>query len=281
MKILLLGATGLLGRCFQRTFASHQIVAVGHRHTESGPSFVSLENQNEIRSLLQLGSFSHIVNCAAIRDPEACLANPGSAYQVNAVGVEYLAALANQIGACLCHISTDYVFDGRQAPYRENDIPCPVNVYGRSKLAGEYAAKSAKRHLILRIPALYRCDLSDPRNVASVSARWLRTGQTHPQDHATVRYYTLADEVAQAAEFLLQQSVEGIIHLSAKQRTSKADFIRKLAAAIGCRTEQAPDALPATGDARPLDSHLCTEYYESLQGPAFSTIDEALTRLES
>lgn len=221
--------------------------------------------------------FTHIVNCAADRDPESCRRNPAGAYLLNAVAVEHLAAAANRFSLVLCQISTDYVFDGTNPPYREDDRPNPINLYGRTKLAGEFAAREAARHLILRVPALYRLDLSDERNCLATFAQQVRSAVCFEQDAQSIRYYTLADEVAAATRFLLEMQREGILHLSSGENTTKARLCRALCSIF----RQNPDNIidtptPATGERRPVDSHLCTDSYNELKGPSFSNLSVCL-----
>jgi dTDP-4-dehydrorhamnose reductase len=88
---------------------------------------------------------------------EVCEAAPMKAFEVNGLGVRNLAIVANGLGSTLLHISTDYVFDGsKQAPYVESDSPMPLNVYGNSKLAGEYFVRTiARKHFVVRVSGLY------------------------------------------------------------------------------------------------------------------------------
>jgi len=85
-----------------------------------------------------------IVNAAAFTDVDGCEDDPERAFAVNALGVRHLAEAAGLVGAHLCQVSTDYVFDGSlDRPYHEWDRPNPVSVYGRSKLGGELEAGPA------------------------------------------------------------------------------------------------------------------------------------------
>jgi dTDP-4-dehydrorhamnose reductase len=91
--------------------------------------------------LLQRARFiqpTHIINCAAYTHVDQAEKNPEIAFLVNATGAFFVAKVAKFINAHLMHISTDYVFSGdQQAPYCEEDTPCPLNMYGASKLEGE------------------------------------------------------------------------------------------------------------------------------------------------
>ncbi|MDP9142841.1 MAG: NAD(P)-dependent oxidoreductase, partial [Pseudomonadota bacterium] len=99
-----------------------------------------------------------IINCAAYTAVDKAESDSTLAYAVNREGAKHLAIAARQAGARMVQVSTDFVFDGRQStPYRSNDVPRPLGVYGLSKLEGEQAASSATAGdaLIIRTAWLY------------------------------------------------------------------------------------------------------------------------------
>ena len=96
-----------------------------------------------------------IVHCAAERRPDVVENHPDTASQLNVDASGNLAKEAAAIGAFLIYISSDYVFDGTNPPYREEDIPNPLNLYGKTKLEGEKAVLEnnlGKTHLFSQFP---------------------------------------------------------------------------------------------------------------------------------
>ena len=118
---------------------------------------LDLRNPNEIRRIVRNLRPQVIVNAAAYTAVDKAETEQDIAFTVNADALAILAEEANNIGAALVHYSTDYVFDGsKQAPYDETDFTNPINVYGKSKLAGESAIRqSGVLHLIFRISWVY------------------------------------------------------------------------------------------------------------------------------
>lgn len=284
MKVLITGAGGFLGRCMTTAFshAGHTVMAARHVARTRDESALDITNESECVRRTGEWQPDWIINCAAQRNPDRCVTHPIEAYQLNAIAVEHLARAAIQNGAGLCHISSDYVFSGSHPPYRETDAPTPVILYGRTKLAGEFAAQSVPRHLIIRIPALYRLDLLDPANVVTFFANTLREGRDLHLDRVTARYYTLADEVAAAVEFLLSTGRQGIIHLSSQERSTKADFAEAIATALGMPTRRIKTVTPTPGSLdRPLDTHLDASLYRTTGGPAFTNLTQALEKLHA
>ncbi|MDA8429336.1 MAG: dTDP-4-dehydrorhamnose reductase [Geobacteraceae bacterium] len=146
--ILVVGANGMLGRDVMTLIGA---AARGIDIEEI--DITSLESTDRILKTLKPKT---VINCAAYTDVDGCETNTETAMQVNGEGVAHLAMVSREIGARLVHISTDYVFNGSKgSPYVEDDAPCPLGVYGLSKLAGEMNASFNPDHLIIRTQWLY------------------------------------------------------------------------------------------------------------------------------
>lgn len=146
MKILLTGKNGQVGFELQRALAPlAEIVAVGHAECD-------LAQTDALRRLIREVAPQIIVNAAAYTAVDKAESEPALAQAINADAPGLMGEEAKRLGALVVHYSTDYVFDGRKAGfYTEDDAPNPLNVYGRTKLAGERALiASGARHLIFR-----------------------------------------------------------------------------------------------------------------------------------
>ena len=152
MRVAVLGANGQLG---QDVVAAHlaagdEVIALTHQE-------VSVESLSSLTQVLEPVRPDLVVNTAAFHNVERCETEPEPAFAVNALGARNVAMATAALGSKLIQISTDYVFDGaKAAPYVEEDMPRPLNVYANSKLAGEYFVRGANpRHFILRVSAIY------------------------------------------------------------------------------------------------------------------------------
>jgi dTDP-4-dehydrorhamnose reductase len=152
MRVTVIGANGQLGCdvCAAFSASGHEVVPLNH-------DTVDLVDYASIGANLERAKPDLVVNTAAMHNVEACEAAPLKAFEVNSLGVRNLATVANALGSVLLHVSTDYVFDGsKQAPYVESDCPMPLNVYGNTKLAGEYFVRTmARKHFVVRVSGLY------------------------------------------------------------------------------------------------------------------------------
>lgn len=149
--VWLAGNGGMLGSAVERALAAR------------GIPFIASDREVDIRERDRALEFiggrpvDWIVNCAAYTAVDRAEDEEELARSINGTGPGVLAGIAREIGATMVHLSTDYVFDGaKEGPYREDDAPNPLGVYGRSKLEGEIAvAREAQKHYIIRTAWLY------------------------------------------------------------------------------------------------------------------------------
>jgi dTDP-4-dehydrorhamnose reductase len=149
--ILLTGTTGQLGSELNRRLPKLGEVIALERND------LDLREPEKIRQVMRDAKPQLVINAAAYTAVDAAETDQATALAVNAEGPRLLALEAKKIGAMLVHFSTDYVFDGsKKVPYEETDPANPMNVYGRTKLAGERAVRSSGApHLIFRTAWIY------------------------------------------------------------------------------------------------------------------------------
>jgi len=152
MRVLVTGARGMLGTDLVCVLEEkgHEVFATDIEELDiTQPDFLSK----------MIGDICPdvVVNCAAYTNVDKAEEEPENAYQINGLGVKNLALVCEDLDIDLCHISTDYVFDGtKEGPYTPDDPPNPINAYGQSKLAGEkYIQEIMKKFYIIRTSWLY------------------------------------------------------------------------------------------------------------------------------
>ena len=131
MHVLITGAGGQLGRELVDAFAGHDVVACDH-------GALDVADRDSAMAVIISARPDAVVHAAAWTDVDGCEGDPDRAYRVNALGTRHVAQAARLVGARVCYVSTDYVFDGAaDRAYNEWDQPRPLSLYGRSKLGGE------------------------------------------------------------------------------------------------------------------------------------------------
>lgn len=191
---------------------------------------------------------SVVINCAGFTAVDRAEAEPDAARRVNVDGAAHVARAAAREGALLVHLSTDFVFDGHDAPYAPDARPRPLSAYGKSKRAGELAVLGAGgRVLLVRVQALYA---ADGHTFASRLAATLQrsTGDLALDDERLVQP-TWAPIASQCVASLARSGRTGIFHVSCAGQTTWAGFGRALAARLGLAA--AFDAVPTSALAAP------------------------------
>jgi dTDP-4-dehydrorhamnose reductase len=151
VRVLLLGHDGQVGWALRRRLPERaDVTAVSYPD-------VDYTRPADLRNLVRSVAPDVIINAAAYTSVDRAESEPEQARLINTEGPGLLAVEAGRIGATLVHYSTDFVFDGNQTrPYREDDEPCPISVYGRTKLAGDRAVLAAGgKVLVFRISWIY------------------------------------------------------------------------------------------------------------------------------
>lgn len=239
MKVMLIGANGQLGSDLKRVFGDDDLVARTHADLE-------ICNHDAVRrQVAELGP-DVVINTAAFHRVDDCEDQVEKSFQVNAYAVRNLAQACDQVGAKLVHLSTDYVFGGdQQTPYSEDDRPHPLNVYGVSKLAGEYFVRTAgPRHFVVRTTGLYGVAGSSGKggNFVELMLRLAREGKPIKVVHDQVLTPTYTLDLAQKIKELARSEAYGLYHVTSSGGCSWYEFARTIFELAGLK----PDLSPTT-----------------------------------
>ncbi len=152
-SVLVTGASGQLGRCFQKLSANFPQLDCHFFDS----SELDIQDKISLKQVFAAKEIDYCINCAAYTNVEKAEEEKEQAFAINAEALKNLAEVCERNKAVLIHFSTDYVFDGQATePYREIDVTNPINVYGASKLKGEeYVRKLCSHHFIFRTSWLY------------------------------------------------------------------------------------------------------------------------------
>ncbi|XP_029439417.1 methionine adenosyltransferase 2 subunit beta isoform X2 [Rhinatrema bivittatum] len=274
-RVLVTGATGLLGRAVYKEFSENNWNAVGYGYSRARPRFeqVNLLDTTAVHDMIQEFQPHLIVHCAAERRPDVVDRQPEAAFQLNVVVSEQLAKEAARVGAFLIYISTDYVFDGTNPPYLENDVPNPLNLYGKLKLEGEKVVlQNYEGAAVVRVPVLYGdVEKLEESAVTILFDKVQFSNKPANMDHWQQRYPTHVKDVAfvcrQLAERRLHDSsLKGIFHWSGNEQMTKYEIACAMADAFNLpRSHLRPlsDGL-VVGVLRPRNAQLDCSRLENL-----------------
>ena len=274
MKILLIGARGMLGRDLQPILSDrHEVIG---KDIEDLDITVPKQVQKEIEALQPLT----VINAAAFTDVDGCESQKDLAFKVNAEGAGHVARACRKADARLIYLSTDYVFDGTsQVPYSEEALPNPINVYGESKLQGEKAVREAEgNHLILRTAWLYG---KNGKNFVDTILRLVSQQKELRVVDDQQGSPTFSRDLSQAIAQLLEKDVRGILHVTNSGSCSWFEFAQKILETKGIpgwKTRVIPISSrqlnrPAR---RPSNSVLDCSRFKDLTGNTMRPWEEAL-----
>jgi dTDP-4-dehydrorhamnose reductase len=275
--ILVIGGAGLLGEALTCELASRGGAFVAPHESDLDLAATDLleEGVEAIRPRA-------VINAAAYTDVTRAElpAERELVFRVNRDGPAALARACRRLGLPLIHISTDYVFDGRKGrPYREGDPVHPLQVYGRSKLAGEAAIRGIlDTALIVRTSTLFGPGCRERPHYVDAVLRQARERGPLRVVRAPVSSPTYAPDLACALLLLLERGATGLVHVVNPGQCSRLELAREAVrlAGLSSRVEVLERPEPASGLDRPAYSVLDTSRYAALTGGPLRPWTEAL-----
>ena len=251
--LLVTGANGQLGNELR--------LLLGDRAVYVGREELDITDEAAVRRFLDAQNFDFIINCAAYTAVDKAEDDEAFADKLNHLAPGYLAAAAEEVGAALIQVSTDYVFDGTaHLPYTEEVAPCPNSAYGRTKLAGEEAVmQKCSRAMVIRTAWLYSIY---GNNFVKTMIRLGKEREALGVVFDQIGTPTYANDLARAIMAAINQGVvPGIYHYSNEGVCSWYDFTRAIHRLAGI----------TTCNVSPLHTH---EYPAKAPRPNYSVLDK-------
>lgn len=291
-RILIIGSNGMLGQRLTEFFSTQQDVELMCSSNEES-SFIAdtqytqvdITKKNSVKELI-LGFFpDFVINTAAYTNVDKSETERELAWKVNVVGVENIALYSWTVDAHLIHISTDYIFDGKNGPYSENDKPNPVGYYGRSKLASENSIRSSGvRFTILRTNVLY----GPAKNSRPDFVKWVISSLRNKKEIRIVTDQinnpTYIDDLVSGIQTICETKKEGVYNLGGQELLSRFDFTLRISKFFGLDSKLIKPILtkelnqPA---ARPLNSGLINLKAETELNYKPRSIEKSLEQMKA
>jgi dTDP-4-dehydrorhamnose reductase len=230
LRFLVIGAGGLVGRHIRSAAAGHDVIATYRDAARVGDLSLDIRDTDAAQRAVIQTAPDVVVLAAADAWVERCELEPELTRQVNVEAASVIAMSSNRIGALLVVFSSEYVFDGTQGEYSEEDDRRPLNEYGRQKVALENLALRGGPGLVCRTSAVFG---DDPRrkNFVCQLVDTLRSRQVFNVPSDQIVTPTYAPSMAKAVVSLAELRSTGIFHVAGPEVMSRAQFARTVAEA--------------------------------------------------
>ncbi len=281
--ILVAGGSGMLGIALRDFFkARGTAVRAVSRRAQAGCEASDVSDPRDVKALFR-EKYDYVIHSAALSDVDGCEREPLKAHAGNALTAKYLAAACAENGTPLVYVSTDYVFDGRKrTPYETGDPTGPVNVYGMTKLEGEFYAKKCPASAIVRTSWLF--GPGNPTNFVDAVKKRLASepGISVLRDQTDSPTYTrdLAAAAAAVGGFLAKDKPKDCrtFHFCNKGETTRFAMAEKIRDFMGLKEVKVAytATIPNRPAIRPAYGVLATGAYEKFFGVNIRGWEEGL-----
>jgi dTDP-4-dehydrorhamnose reductase len=239
MRILIIGSNGLLGRDLVADWTGDELIPANSRDAD-------IRELGRVRKLATQERPDWIILTAGYTDVDGSERDPDLAFAVNRDGTKNVSVVARELGAKLCFLSTDYVFDGAaNRPYEPDDPVHPLNIYGASKAAGERAVQEEAGHwLIIRTSWLFgAARVSFPEKI-------LQAGDSQPELKVVANQIgspTYTKDLACAIRELVRSDAHGILNITNSGTCSWFELAKETLRRAGRSTLVSPITAAETG----------------------------------
>jgi len=261
VKILIIGANGQMGTDLVMILRQHQLIPLTHKEIE-------VCDHQRTRRILEEYKPEVVINTSAYHRVDLCEDHLEETFKVNTYAVRNLAQICQDLGSVLVHLSTDYVFGGeKKSPYREEDLPHPLNVYGVSKLAGEYFIRQiCQTYFIIRTSGLYGVAGASGKggNFVELMIRLAQEGKPIKVVSDQILTPTYTKELAKKMTQLVETGEYGLYHVTNNGQCSWYEFARVIFELVGLH----PDLSATTSE----------EFSAKAKRPLYSVLENANLR---
>ncbi len=238
--ILTTGSNGLLGqKITEKVLAEGRVKliatakGVNRYPVKDGYGYAEMDilNPEQVKAVIEKYRPDAVIHTAAMTNVDTCEENKALCHGLNVDAVGTLLSICEEKNIQLIHLSTDFVFDGKRGPYKEEDAVNPVSYYGESKVRAEELIKNSKaNYVILRTILVYGISHDMSRsNIVLWAKGALEKASPINVVNDQWRMPTLAEDLAEACLLAVEEEARGIYHVSGKDYMSIAGLVKKVA----------------------------------------------------
>lgn len=230
-KVLIIGASGLLGKQLMKDFSKdYEVVGTYNNSKREGLLHLDMTNRSEVESVISKENPDVIIVCSAKTNVEKCELEPEDTFRINLEGIRNIADYCKN--RKIVYLSADSVFDGTKLEYTEEDAPNPINVYSLSKLRGEEVIQTLPDYLICRTARLYSYDKKSPKFI-NIMINSLREGKPIKAPIDTEGNPTFVPDLSRAIFELVKKDKKGVYHTVGDEAISFYRAALKIAEVFG------------------------------------------------
>ena len=286
-NVLIFGGNGLVGKSFEKLLKHNSEVQVysTSRSPQGNQIFCDITNPESITSSFEKTQPDLVINCTNLAGGvNFCENNPSLSEIFHFEASKTMSNLADIINIPFVLISTDYVFDGTEAPYSEDDRKNPLNVYGKHKLKAEdWIKENTSKYIIARTTNIFGWDpFTKTPNYLMQLYFGLKEQKRCNAPSFLSGNPTYVDDLSQAILDLLNKDQFGIFHVVGDSNINRYDWALKLCDLLGFdktllnNIDEAPKGIVP----RPFDSNLNTSKLQQSIGYTLSNVDEGLNKFQ-
>ena len=286
MKLFILGGSSFIGNEFvKKASFSNEVFITYHRHSLIKENFSSIqfsfpENFEILKKTIISEKPDVIINFIANTNLDYCENFKENVYELNVIFTEKICKLCTEINSKLIHISSDYVFDGKNGDYHENDQTNPVNYYGYTKQLSEEIVLSYSKNVVIRTSSVY--DLKLKMNFIKFVLEKLNKNEKVFAFDDVFTTPVLIDELIESILKVAASEKSGIFHISGDECISRFEFAQIIAKKLGFSDELIIPTHVQDVESkilRPLNSCLSNKKIKELFNMKFSKLDENLEKI--
>ncbi|MEO2069355.1 MAG: dTDP-4-dehydrorhamnose reductase [Desulfurobacteriaceae bacterium] len=229
MKYLIFGVQGQLGKEFVKWLSEGLVKSLNGKLVEwvaVGKEECDISDLDQVLEIFESVKPDVVINCAAYNLVDKAESDYVGAFRVNALGVRNLAFASRKYKSFLVHYSTDYVFDGKKegSLYVEEDIPCPLSEYGKSKLTGEeFLREETDNYLLFRVSWVYG---EGKQNFMYKLLSWVKNNEFLKVSYDEVSVPTSTRTIVEITLKALREGVRGLFHLTNTGYASRYEWAK-------------------------------------------------------
>jgi len=233
-RLLIIGASGFLGHALCDMPSDEWVRVAASRNGQEDHRVVDLTEPDQVLAVVEDVEPKWVINTAAMTSVDGCEHDPKLARAVHVGGTRNLVRACEQTGCGLVNLSTNYVFDGKDGPYGEQDSARPANVYGQTKLEGETIVLNANcPGIVVRTAVLYGFHPGCRPNFVTWAISALAQGEAIRVVTDEWANPTLVDELAQFILSLCRTDFQGVVHFAGADFLTRFAMVRQICTVFG------------------------------------------------